>query len=586
MEIEQTQTNIQPTRREFIRRASAVAMAAVSLGGGQLVAADTTKGPEEDPNQANPSKKPNPARFRKIKVDHARAKKEFGELLQLIPEQDRWRSPLKPGAKNIWPVLVKLSKEHQSLSKLLEHEPKDPAERLELEDVLYEAEELPVPWPDENHFKYIQKYLAANEGYYKKLRAAIATHDYYSEFDTEEFSYREDLFDFDIQTLREAVLFLCKKVLVAIRDKEWKHALAEIGCLRDLVRLGHETKGFLIHGLIHGAMVGIVRDMAIRVAKHPDVPLDVLEQVNKILVTTRVDYPKMAHYHRLELQQYFVNQIAQVPLTKNIRDQVPALVLMGYRDLRGDDIQFAEDEEGKLPNASEILDNIVDAALERAIPCLADHPKPFDKAKTIQYAWQHHRTMLAELAKHKSPSLTMKMPEELLTHYRALNEGLGNYLGIERVLLGSNSEPPEPLPEKEIDRLRQVFRGQENPLGQLYYASLTVNEFSNPQYLDLAIQHEYQLAAEVQLACLMFERQEKRRPKTWAEVVDKRLLADEPISPYSGKVLGYDPERGDFWRQGKDGTEVGKRPEPTEDHDFKFEFFPGYYKLIEASDKP
>jgi hypothetical protein len=515
-----------------------------------------------------------------------RAKKEFAELLQLIPEQDRWHSPLKPDAKNLWPVLAELHKNFLSCYKVLEKEFPDAAERSEFEDAFWEAEELPIPWPNEQHHKLIRKYVKANQDFEKRLVAAIATHDFCSEFKTQDYSYSETLFDFEVQIARESLLFLKTKVLLFVRAQDWKAALTQIEIMRRFVRLGHETKGFLVHGLIQGAFVGQVRDAAMRLAKHPSVPNDVLEQIKTLVVSLAGEIPKMAHYHRLELQQFMVNMLAQIPVTKNVRDQVPALMLLGYRNLRGDDVVFEEEKEGGTPTASESQDIMVDAALERAIPCLADHPAPFDKSQTIQHAWKHHQAFFTELDKHKFPSLTLKPPEELLIYYRALSQNLPQHMALEHILSGAKSVEPEPLPEKEIERLRKVFRAQANPLGQLFYASFCSNTINNPQALDLAIQHEYQLAVEVQLACLMFERQEKRRPKTWAELIAKKLLAGEPVSPYSGEVFGYDPKRGEFWRQGKDGSPIGQPPKPPDEDDPSFILGTGIYSLINVSEKP
>ncbi len=579
-----SESNLDGNRREFLQR-SAQAVAGITT-----IAAVTNLAAEEPAKQANPfgevadflnkGKSLRPHRFQPIKVDHAKARADYDELIRAIPEADRWKSPYPATAKNAFPLLkFALEKLFVTQPTVLGIKEFDDSEFL---DKLAEAENQPIPWPQADDWAFIQKYLAANRGFSETVTRAINESDYCSEFENQELCYSEELWKYDIGGLRYLYYFLKQQVLTQVREQAWDKAFAQLQIPIKLASLQRNTKGVWLHGYFAFGLVSLIYDMCLSIARHPEAPTPVVkkafQQINSL---TQYD-PDLAQCHRCEFQTFFADGLAQIPVTKSLRDQAPALMLSAYIDKPGDDVVL--DTEKKDQTRESMLAQVL--YFERAVPCLTNHPKPFDKKLTLLKSIKLLDSFLTEFEKHEFPNVTMKWNYDE-SKYLDLLAGKVADIDVndfERLINEASSglRVPEPLPAELQQRLTKEFLAMENPLGMLY-AAVHLSSYRGPtlSLYTLANPRERRLAAKVQIASLLFERRHQRRPKNLAELVEQKLLDKEPKSAVTGDPFGYDAELGRIWRTGKDGTKDGRVPDGEAEDEVNHAVL-GIYPLIGA----
>jgi len=537
------------------------------------------------------------SRYRPLKINHHRARAEFAELIKLIPEAERWKSPFPPQAKNGWQSLHEAQSKHVALDSFFEG-PDMVKHEAELDRVELAAEER-IPWPQDKDWALLKRWLAANSQYENLVNEIIKESDYISEFENQELCYYEDPLGFyDAQTLRLTMLFLKQRVYCDVRAEQWDEVLKTLDIMRLLVKKMTGTKGYVFQAMIRMALVGVIRDTAIKVLYHPRVELKLGEAIWQFILTLRELQPQMESEHRLEYQNFYPNLVAQVPILKNIRDQIPALNLFGYIEKPGADVVFAPPQPVEPSKYDDILDpgRIQDSAAEmfglsRALPALQGHPKPFDKAHTVTLGWEASMEFLAEYRRHEHPNLSMTwQPEKYYAELNRINAIDKEYeeklnAAIQR---GDTDLPVKPpLTDDIVAELRRVFAKQENPLGRLFMAAT----FSSASFIAYnSIPRERWEASELIAACWLFEKRHKSRPKVLGQLVDERLVEKIPISAHSGEAFGYDAKRGLLWRRGASGSADGRLPAEEVPHgpseaEIARDYYPvlGIYPLIAIS---
>lgn len=574
-------------RREFLARSTQAVAGMAALTAATKLAAEEVPGKENPFGEVSDffgdPKSLRPKRFQPLKIDHEKARADYEELIKVIPAAERWKSPYPAGAKNAFPRLKSaLEKQYVKQEAVLGIKDNEDSEFL---DKLADAEDKPIPWPQPDDFAFIQKYLRANQEFQATITRVIQESDFCSEFENQELCYAEQAFGCQIIELRPVLFLLKQLVLEQIREQAWDKAFAQLELAIKFAALLQGTKGALVHGSVSFGMLGVVHDLCVSLARHPQVPTPIVEKLHERLFSLDKLDPDLAMYHRLELQTYFAINLAQIPLTKSMRDQAPALVHVAYVDKPGEDVVIHPKKGDQSKSTFESMIYPV-LCFERAVSCLTNHPRPFDKKQTMLAAWNQLKAYQAEFQKHEFPAVTMKWdPPELFKYLDLLSEQAGDqdFSDILRIMHEARSGLPEPKPlSPELhQRLAKEFLAQENPLGMLFVATHFTMYRRQNLYALFPIPREQRLAAKILVGSLLFERHHQRRPASLAELVEHKLLAKEPKSPVTGKPFGYDAARGRFWRTGKDGTPDGKDPDGEDDN---ADFYPmlGIYPLIGA----
>ena len=573
------QTNLD--RREFLARSTQ------AVAGMAVFSAATKLAAEETPAESNPfgevsdflnkGKSLRPHRFQPIKVDHEKARAEYAELIQVIPAAERWKSPYPANAKNAFPGLrLALEKLYVTQETVLGIKDNQDSAFL---DNLAEAEDLPIPWTKPNDFAFIQKYFRANESFSQAITRDIQQSDYCSVQEKQELGYAEDTYRSQYFDMRNIWYFLKQKTLAHTREQAWDQAFTQLQVLIKLAALHQNTKVSWLDATFQFGFLGMVHDLCLSIARHPKVPTPVVEKAFALIQTLKKHDPDFALYHRIELQTFFASTLAQIPLTKSLRDQAPALVMSAYIDKPGDDVALSTDKRDVTRES--MISHV--RYFERAIPCLTNHPKPFDKKQSMLTAWKALNAFLAEFQKHEFPAVTMNWDQEEFKLLDLLADKVRDdqdFSDIQRLMNEAKSglRAPEPLPAELQQRLTKEFQAIENPLGLLYVAYYFTT-FRNKNPYAIAVPREQRLAAKVLIACLLFERSHQRRPKTLAELVEHKLLDKVPNSAVTGEPFGYEPQLGRIWRTGKDGTPDGKIPD-GEAEDEGYHAMLGIYPLI------
>jgi hypothetical protein len=532
-------------------------------------------------------------RYRPLQIDHERARAEFADLIKAIPEAERWKSPFPPEAKNGWQALKEAEAKRVSLETFIKDP--DPAKKETELDRLELAGEERIPWPAEEDWAVLQRWVAANREYANAIEQIITESDYLSPFAEQELRYYEEPYEVgELQTISNDMIFLRRWTLCLIRSEDWSKAKQSLAAMRTLVQKNAGTKGFVVHGMTRSALVSVTFDSAMRMLQHPRMTLKLGEPIWKFISGLREIQPTLEFEQRFEFQSYYPNVLAQIPVLKNVRDQVPALSLAGQLDEPGADVVFAERKPQDLDeyiNPAKMLDLSVDAGLLRVVPCLLDHPKPFDKAKTVAWGWQAVKAFLAEYRRHEHPYRTLNWrSEEYFAEYDRLNNLDKVYMNeLTAALENLNEKLPKvpPLTDDTVAELRRSFSKQENPLGRLFVA-YQLRQSSLAMYT--SITQERHDTSELCAACWIFEQRHQRRPKKLEELVEERLVKQIPTSSRSGEPFGYDAKRGLIWRRGEEGTPDGKvpkaeLPDGLSAAEIARDYYPslGIYPLIGAS---
>lgn len=397
--------------------------------------------------------------------------------------------------------------------------------------------------------------------------------------ENQELAYAENPYRSQYYDVRNFWFFLKQQTLAHVRQQEWDRAFTQLQFLLKLAALQQNIKGSWLDAIFQFGFLGMVHNLCLNIARHPKVPTPVVDKAFALVQTLNKLDPDFALYHRIELQTSFASALAQIPLTKSLRDQAPALVMSAYIDKPGDDVVISTEKRDVTRES--MVSHV--RYFERAITCLTNHPKPFDKKQSMLTAWKALNSFLAEFQKHEFPAVTMNWNQEEFKLLDLLVDKARDdqdFSDIQRLMSEAKSglSAPDPLSAELQQRLTKEFQAIENPLGLLYVAYYFTT-FRNKNLYALAVPREQRLAARVLIACLLFERRHQRRPKTMAELVEQKLLDKVPYSTVSGEPFGYEPELGRIWRTGKDGTPDGKIPE-GEMEDEGYHAMLGIYPLI------
>lgn len=520
-----------------------------------------------------------PHRLQQLQIDHQRARAEYAELLRIIPLEDQVQFPGIEKQKNAFPAIKTARAKFVELSKMYE-DPEAGETQDYVDYLLGEAAESAVPWERDEDLREIERWLTKNQPYTLALTKAIQEADYCSRFEHPGLVYDEKSDDFDFTTIRECFEFLVHRFHYQCRRKDWNAAQQELELMIRCSELQFKTRGCIIDYMTCRAQVSDICSAAERLLKQPDLPLSQMAKILDSLLAFAKTQPSLADYLAIEVQRYYIAKIAQIPLFKTVRDQVPAMHLLCYRDRPPAGLKLAEEKGGQ-----EFLIELYGyycLLLERAAPALEGHPLPFDKAETIRLLWKEEKKEIEDYRRLPFPHARKSKPVEQTepSELDLLNEDKAQ---TDAILFPSQSArtPLPALPEKTIQILRQRFKKQTNPLGRLYLERNGMSE-SKSRLLLAPASKEFVAVTIIKTACHLYERNLNHRPQVLEDLVKQGYLKEVPLSHYTGEPFGYDAVRGMFWRTGKQGTENGIPPQPKPDEINLGESGYGIQRLLSA----
>ncbi|MDX1963125.1 MAG: hypothetical protein SFX18_08225 [Pirellulales bacterium] len=570
-------------RREFLAQAGCTAGAAIIGGASGLLASEpgeeqaglkpTTDTTGESISITHPEL--SKLGLCPLKIDYVAVKREYVELLKLVPEDLRYVWPHTASKVNGW-YGIKAAFETSTPTESSEYFGWEEDERLGTQEL------EPLPWPDDQDFSLVKEWMSTNERFLTRLNEAINTADYISDVNVNHC----DLVDFEnimnmdfFSKLRMAILKIGSRLRMAVRLNRWREAreIWEIGLNFSVLMLsgGGKREEYLIALSMRTIAISGIHVLV----RQPEVPLRELERALKSLL----EMPKIPlpiNHLKKTLCETILSLIAYLPHSNNVSDTLLGMYRMAIKDS-----PFANSHTGCVPvapsdNESRSDDRVlsmIQFMRPYAVHLLVlaeffkNHAAPINKPATVREACKLTRMLIDQWQQEHSPDYTgaLDWPEEYdlfldlppRTEITALDKILEvlakhNYLQLEPELQAN-------LTEEKARELIQKIGKVPNAVGKfiLFHSA----EFSVPIWGGIRNSELELNVAILRAAIKIHDMRFKRCPIRLDELVKMGILKELPLDPFSNRPFGYSVDEGIIWSVGRNGQGNGEMPSKPED---------------------